>query len=96
MQAGRWLNYVTTFLRLNKLFDSFIMKLLHVSQLLRITCAAARRKNCGSCGFSKFWLAWRRANFFPAAARQGSGWRRNSAAEGSTAFVSMSALRENV
>jgi len=64
------------------------MKLLHVSQLVRITCAAARRKNCGGdfCGggFSKFRLAWRRAEFFPAAAaRQGAGWRRNSAAEGS-------------
>jgi len=57
MQAGKWLIYVTTFLRPNKLFDSFIMKLLHVSQLVRITCAVARR-------FSKFWLAWRRANFF--------------------------------
>ena len=32
MQVSRWLNYyVTTFLRPNKLFDSFIMKLLHVS-----------------------------------------------------------------
>jgi len=73
------------FLRPNKLFDSFIMKLLHVSQLVRITCAAARHKNCGGEGFSKFRLAWRRADFFPAAAaRQGAGWRRNSAAEGST------------
>ena len=44
MQAGRWLNCITTFLRPNKLFDSFIMKLLHVSQLVRITCAAARHK----------------------------------------------------
>ena len=63
------------------------MKLLHVSQLLRITCAAARRKNCGGGGFCKFRLAWRRAYFFPAsAARQGASWRRrrNSAAEGST------------
>jgi len=71
----------------NKLFDSFIMKLLHVSQLVKITCAVARRKNCGGGGFSKFRLAWRRAEFFPAAAaRQGAGWlrRRNSAAEGST------------
>ena len=50
------------FLRPNKLFGSFIMKLLHVSQLVRITCAAARHKNCG--GFSKFRLAWRRAEFF--------------------------------
>ena len=38
----------------NKLFDSFIMKLLRVSQLVRITCAAARRKNCGGGGFSNF------------------------------------------
>ena len=52
------------FLRQNKLFDSFNMKLLHVSQLVRITCAAARRKNCGGGGFSKFRLAWRRAEFF--------------------------------
>jgi len=58
MQAGRWLNYVTTFLRPNKVFDSFIMKLLHVSQLVRIACAAARRKKCGGGGFSKFRLAW--------------------------------------
>jgi len=80
-------NYVTTFLRPNKLFDSFIIKLLHVSQLVRITCAAARRKNCDGGGFSKFRLARRRAEFLPAAAaRQGAGWRRrrNSAAEGST------------
>jgi len=64
------------------------MKLLHVSQLVRITCAAARRKNCGGGGFSKFRLAWRRAKLFPAAAaRQSAGWRRrrNSAAEGFTA-----------
>jgi len=48
------------------------MKLLHVSQLVRITCAAACRKNCG--GFSKFRLAWRRAEFFlAAAARRGAG-----------------------
>ena len=52
------------FLRPNKLFDSFIMKLLHVSQLVRITCAAARHKNCGGGGFTKFRLAWRRAEFF--------------------------------
>jgi len=32
------------FLRPNKLFDSFIIKLLHVSQLVKITCVAARRK----------------------------------------------------
>jgi len=52
------------------------MKLLYVSQLVRITCAAARRKNCGGGGFSKFRLAWRRAECFPAAAaRQGTGWR---------------------
>jgi len=73
------------FLRPNKLFDSFIMKLLHVLQLVRITCAAVRHKNCG--GFSKFRLAWRRAKFFPAAAAwQGAGWlrRRNSTAEGSS------------
>jgi len=60
------------------------MKLLHVSQLVRITCAAAHRKNCGGGGFSKFRLAWLRAEIFPAAAAwQGAGWRRNSAAEGS-------------
>jgi len=55
------------------------MKLLHVSQLVRITCAVARR-------FSKFWLAWRRAKFF-----SGDGGAEgcrlapaaNSAAEGS-------------
>ena len=52
------------FLRPNKLFDSFIMKLLHVSQLVRITCAAVRHKNCGGGGFTKFRLAWRRAEFF--------------------------------
>jgi len=40
------------------------MKLLPMSQLVRITCAAARRKNCGGGGFSKFRLAWRRADFF--------------------------------
>jgi len=42
-------------------------------------------------GVSKFRLAWRRAEFFPAAAaRQGVGWLRwrNSAAEGSTTIVS--------
>jgi len=63
------------------------MKLLHVLQLVRITCAAVRHKNCGGGGFSKFRLAWRRAKFFPAAAAwQGAGWlrRRNSAAEGSS------------
>jgi len=66
-------HYFTT----NKLFENFIMKLLHVSQLVRISC-----KNCGGGGFSKFRLAWRPAEFFPAA-RQGAGWRRrNSAAEG--------------
>jgi len=38
-----------------------------------------RRKNCGGGGFSKFRLAWRRADFLPAAAaRQRAGWRRNS------------------
>jgi len=66
------------------------MKLLHVSQLVRITCAAARRKNCGGGGFSKLRLAWRRAEFLPAAAaRQGAGWRRrrrNLAAEGSDSY----------
>ena len=65
------------------------MKLLHVSQLVKITCAAARRKNCG--GVSKFRLAWQRAKFFPAAAvaRQGVGWLRwrNLAAEGSTSTL---------
>jgi len=40
------------------------MKLLHVSQLVRITCASACRKNCGGGGFSKFRLAWRRRQIF--------------------------------
>jgi len=79
MQAGRWLT-LQHFLRPNKLFDSFIMKLLRVSQLVRITCAAACRKNCCGGGFSKFRLAWRRTDFFlAAAARQvpaGGGIRR--------------------
>ena len=37
MQTGRWLNYVTTFFTTKQargLFNSFIMKLLHVSQLV--------------------------------------------------------------
>jgi len=47
--------------------------------------AAARREKYG--GGHKFRLAWRRAEFFPAAAaRHASGWRRNSAAEGSTSY----------
>jgi len=48
---------------------------------------APRRKNCGGGGVSKFRLASRRVEFFPAvAARKGAGWlrRRNSAAEGSS------------
>jgi len=81
MQAGRWLT-LQHFLRPNKLFDSFIMKLLHVSQLVRITCAAACRKNCCGGGFSKFRLAWRRTDFFSGGSgAAGAGWRRNSAAE---------------
>jgi len=81
MQASRWLNYVITYFTTKQQ-----TKLLHVSQLVRIICAAARRKNCGGGGFSKFRLAWWRAEFFPAAAaRQGAGWRRrqNTAPEGS-------------
>ena len=57
------------------------------NELKSLAPAAARRKNCGGGGFSKFQLAWRRAKFFPAAAaRQGAGWlrRQNSAAEGSS------------
>jgi len=58
------------------------MKLLHVSQLVRITCAAARRKNCGGGGgFSKFRLTWRRAEFFSGGGAAGC---RLAAAEGST------------
>jgi len=45
-----------------------MMKLLNVSLLVRITCAAARRKNCGGGGFSKL---RRPAEFFPAAAEFG-------------------------
>jgi len=57
------------------------------NELKSLAPAAARRKNCGGGSFSKFRLAWRRAEFFPAAAaRQGAGWlrRQNSAAEGSS------------
>ena len=72
-----------TTLRPNKLSDSFIMKLQHVSQLVRITCARG--------GFSKFRLAWMRAEFFlAAAARQGADWRLNSVAEGSTTWTRVS------
>jgi len=75
MRRAGGLTTLQHILRPNKLFDSFIMKLLHASQVVRITCASARRKNCGGGGFSKFRLAWRRAEFF-SAARQRAGWRR--------------------
>jgi len=85
LPGGQWLNYVTTFLRPNKLFDSFIIKLLHVSQLVRITCATVCRTNCGG-GFSKFRLAWRHAKFFPAA-RPSSRTKMLGGAEASLARI---------
>jgi len=61
----------------------------HLSRISRYYKLTPTRLTCNSglCGggVHKFRLARRRAEFFPAAAaRHASGWRRNSAAEGST------------
>ena len=86
MQAGRWLNYVTTFFTTKQAIHNKAAACVTISENY-LRCSAPQKIAVAESSVN---FGWRGGapNFFPAAAAwQGVGWRwrRNLVAEGSTA-----------